>query len=660
MDTLVYFLQGIFVTLEPGNILMMLVGLNLGIIGGMLPGISSVTTLALFVPFTFSMSPATALIALGAIYMGATYGGSISSILIKTPGQPASLATALEGYQMTRKGEGKRALDVALIASAYGGVFGGVMLLFFFEPLSAAGLKFGSESFFWLALLGMSALATLYPGNVLRSLLGGLIGMAVSTVGMDPTAGLPRFTMGIMELMQGLDMVVVMIGIFSITQMLTVVESNTISIVAKKGQAASLWKTGKEVLGRFRLINSCSFLGTFIGILPGAGGTVASIIAYNEAKRFSKTPEKYGQGFVDGIIAPESANNGSVGGALVPLLSLGIPGSAAAAVIVGGLMAQGISPGPQLLEKAPDIAYAFIAGICICSLVMIPCGYLISRGCVRLLDLSGKIIVPSVITLSCIGAYALRNSMFDVGVTLFSGGIGYLLLKGHIPAGSIALGLVLGPIVEENLIITMLRARSSDSLLDLMVFSPLAFVLILCCLFVLFLPFVLNCIKRKNNTFSFSFNTGVFKKYEFYIIIFIMLISIPFLHQTLSFDEESRIYPLVVYGLIVIFCMLIIINMMIFSSNQKKNSMEWSGIARSFIVFIFSVSGYYLINIFGFYVSMILVMFFIILCWEISNNEVINIKTISRNILTSCFVIFFQYVCFSILLNVDTPSAILM
>ena len=300
--------------------------------------------------------------------------------------------------------------------------------------------------------------------------------------------------------------------------MLTVVESNTISIVAKKGQAASLWKTGKEVLGRFRLINSCSFLGTFIGILPGAGGTVASIIAYNEAKRFSKTPEKYGQGFVDGIIAPESANNGSVGGALVPLLSLGIPGSAAAAVIVGGLMAQGISPGPQLLEKAPDIAYAFIAGICICSLVMIPCGYLISRGCVRLLDLSGKIIVPSVITLSCIGAYALRNSMFDVGVTLFSGGIGYLLLKGHIPAGSIALGLVLGPIVEENLIITMLRARSSDSLLDLMVFSPLAFVLILCCLFVLFLPFVLNCIKRKNNTFSFSFNTGVFKKYEFYSI----------------------------------------------------------------------------------------------------------------------------------------------
>ena len=400
MDTLIYFLHGTITAFEPYNLLMMLVGLVLGIIGGMLPGINSVSTLALFIPFTFSMPPETALIALGSIYMGATYGGSIAAILINTPGQPASLATALEGYEMTKKGESRKALDTALMASAYGGVFGGLMLLFFFKPLSAAGLLFGSEAFFWLGVLGMSALATLYPGNVLRSLLAGLIGMALSTVGMDITSGMPRFTMDIPELAQGFDMVVLMIGIFSVTQMFTVIESSEEQIVSSESRSSSLWRTTREIFGRFRLLNGCSLLGTFIGILPGAGGTVASIMAYNEAKRFSKHPEQYGKGCIDGIIAPESANNASVGGALVPLLSLGIPGSAAAAVIVGGLMAQGISPGPQLLSKSPGIAFAFIASICACSLVMIPCGWIISRCCVRLLDLPTKIIIPAVITLA--------------------------------------------------------------------------------------------------------------------------------------------------------------------------------------------------------------------------------------------------------------------
>lgn len=662
MDTLIYFLHGTITAFEPYNLLMMLVGLVLGIIGGMLPGINSVSTLALFIPFTFSMPPETALIALGSIYMGATYGGSIAAILINTPGQPASLATALEGYEMTKKGESRKALDTALMASAYGGVFGGLMLLFFFKPLSAAGLLFGSEAFFWLGVLGMSALATLYPGNVLRSLLAGLIGMALSTVGMDITSGMPRFTMDIPELAQGFDMVVLMIGIFSVTQMFTVIESSEEQIVSSESRSSSLWRTTREIFGRFRLLNGCSLLGTFIGILPGAGGTVASIMAYNEAKRFSKHPEQYGKGCIDGIIAPESANNASVGGALVPLLSLGIPGSAAAAVIVGGLMAQGISPGPQLLSKSPGIAFAFIASICACSLVMIPCGWIISRCCVRLLDLPTKIIIPAVITLSCTGTFALRNSMFDVGVMLMAGGIGYILHKASIPAGSMALGLVLGPIVEENLVITMLRARSTSSLFDLLIFSPLAFFLMLCCLLILCMPFILEHFTNKNiknkNKLDIHFNKNAILSYRFIVIFIIGIISIPLLMESLTFDKESMIYPLTVYSSIIVLCVLISINMIFINKKSESKISNKKQYFHVFICFCITIITYFMMSYIGFYTSMFIMMFVIIMYITFINSKNITYKNVIYSTIASFVTIVLEYACFSCLLQVGMPSGI--
>ena len=666
MDTLIFFIHGIITSFEPYNIFIMLVGLALGIIGGMLPGINSVSTLALFIPFTFSMPPATALIALGSIYMGATYGGSIAAILINTPGQPASLATALEGYEMTKKGESRKALDTALIASAYGGVFGGLMLLFFFKPLSAAGLLFGSEAFFWLGVLGMSALATLYPGNVMRSLLAGLIGMALSTVGMDITSGMPRFTMDIPELAQGFDMVVLMIGIFSVTQMFTVIESNEEQIVSSASKSSSLWQTTKDIFGRFSLLNGCSLLGTFIGILPGAGGTVAAIMAYNEAKRFSKSPERYGKGFIDGIIAPESANNASVGGALVPLLSLGIPGSAAAAVIVGGLMAQGISPGPQLLSKSPDIAFAFIASISVCAIVMIPCGWLISRCCVRLLDLPSKIIIPAVITLSCIGTFALRNSMFDVGVMLMAGGVGYILHKASIPAGSIALGLVLGPIVEENLVITMLRSRSSSSLFDLLIFSPLAFFLMICCLLMLCIPVILEYFNNKNNNIKnniyISFNKNSIFSYNFIIIFSIIMISIPLLVETLTFNKEGMIYPLIVYSSIIVLSIIILLYMIFIK--KEKNNIVTLNIQKKyihvFICFCITIFSYFIITFIGFYFSMFIMMILIIIYLSYVNNIKIKFKYIIHTVFSSFIAIILEYICFSVLLKVSTPSGIFL
>ena len=669
MDIVWYVLNALLEVFQPFNVLMMLVGLALGVIGGMLPGINSVTTLALFVPFTFSMSPYTALISLGSIYMGSTYGGSIASVLINTPGQASSIATAMEGYPMPLRGDSRRALDLSLSASAFGGVFGGVMLLLFFEPLSSAALKFGSEAFFWMGIFGLSALATLFPGQVVKSLMAGFIGMAISTIGMDQTAGLPRFTMGYYPLIQGLDMVVVMIGLFSISQMFTLLESDDDYIVAEAKKGKSFWRVMLDTLRRMKLLCGSSMLGTFIGIMPGTGGTVASILAYNEAKRFSRTPEKFGTGIDDGIIAPESANNASVGGALVPLLAIGIPGSASAAVIVGGLMAQGITPGPQLLEKAPDIAYAFIVSIIICSVVMIPVGWLISRGCVKMLDLRRKFIIPAVITLSCVGGYAIRSSMFDVNVMLLTGGFAYVCLKAKIQPASMALGLVLGPIVEENLVITMMRARAGGDLVDLLVFSPLAMVFMICSILVLCLPFIMSQIKKpageRGLNLHLTCNLLAVKRFDFWMVLLIVLAAIPFIIEATDFQEESRIYPMFVYVGIVLLGLLALVNMVFFTypENTCDDGNCNIGMCHLHILFCFLVclACIQISDTLGFYASMFLCMLVILVYLTLVNHkERLTVKEFGKLVLATFIAILFEYLCFTVLLQMETPAGMLI
>ena len=376
---------GVLETCQPMNMLILLVGLLVGIIGGMLPGISTVTSVALFVPFTFAMPTTTAFIGLGAVFCGAMYGGANSAILINTPGQPAAMATAFDGYPMTRKGKAEEALYLALLASAFGGIFGTLVLLFFFEPLSLAALEFGSEAFFWMGIFGLTTLSSMFPGQVMKGLLGGAIGLAISTVGLDPSTATARFTFGSYALVQGLDMVAVMIGLFSISQMLSILESKDEFIAAYAKKAGAFRAALGAIFGNLKKLCFSSSLGTFIGALPGAGGNVASIVAYNEVKRWDKHPDRFGTGVPEGVIVPESANNASVGGALVPLLSLGIPGSATAAVLAGGLMAQGITPGPQLMEMHPDLAYTFIISMLIANFAMILVGFILALWLVYLL-----------------------------------------------------------------------------------------------------------------------------------------------------------------------------------------------------------------------------------------------------------------------------------
>lgn len=557
--------QGFANAFSLANMAAILAGLVVGIIGGMLPGITVVTAIALFIPFTFTLPPATALIALGAVYCGATYGGANAAILINTPGQPGSIATVMDGYPMTLKGKAEKALYVALISSCFGGVVGSMLLLLFFEPLSAIALKFGSEAFFWMAIFGLTTLAAMSPGNIIRSLLAGGIGLALSTIGLDPSTGFPRFTFGFAPLVQGLDMVVLMIGLFSISQMLLLLESHEAYIAEYSRDKNAFKEAFRELFGKNKaLLASCSTLGTVIGTLPGAGGSVAAIIAYNEAKRWSKKSAEYGTGIVEGLAAPESANNGSVGGALVPLMSLGIPGSAAAAVLMGGLLAQGLTPGPQLLSNSADVAYTFITGLIIVNVAMLVPGYVLARVCARILSVPKLFIIPGVIGLSFIGSYALRNSLFDAQVMFLSGFVAYLLMKAKIPPASIALGVVLGPIIEESLTTTLMRGRADDSVYDLLIFSPFSMSFILLSILALSVPPVMQHFRKADGTPSAcrqcAFSLSKLWNYRNLTVLVVMLAGIFFYGQSLELSFNAGLFPKVVYGLIILLCLVCLLD----------------------------------------------------------------------------------------------------
>ncbi|WP_302580308.1 tripartite tricarboxylate transporter permease [uncultured Desulfovibrio sp.] len=603
-----FIVQGFVSALVPENLLVMFIGLLVGIVGGMLPGITTVTAVALFVPFTFSMSPEMALIALGGVFCGAMYGGANAAILINTPGTPGSIATSLDGYPLTRQGRAEEACYVALLASTLGGIFGVVALMLFFEPLSKVALSFGSEAFFWMGLFGLSTLAAMFPGHIAKGLLGGAMGLALGTVGLDPVMGMPRFTFDVFSLVQGLDMVALMIGLFSVSQMFVMLESNETYIVSMARQAHALKRALIAVLRHLRLLGVASAIGTFIGALPGAGGSVAALVSYNEAKRWDKNPDRYGQGAIEGILVPESANNASVGGSLVPLLSLGIPGSAAAAVLAGGLMAQGLTPGPQLMEKNPDIAYAFIVSMILANIGMLFIGYLLVRICTRILDVPKLLIIPAVISISFLGAYALRNSMFDVMLMIVSGAIAYVLLKAHIMPAAIALGLVLGRIIEENLIVTCYRAQAKDSLADLLVFSPMAAVFMAACVLAVVIPLWLT--HRKERAAGIvrrpRLSAACLGRYDFWVVLLITLGGIFFFNQSRELTGVSSYFPQAVYASI-IGLGVFIMGMQAFQSAPKGRALPSCGALGNIGIYLgIMVMAYLLIEPLGFYTALFL------------------------------------------------------
>ena len=464
----------------PFNFLLIVAGLTGGIIIGALPGLTATMGVALMVPVTFAMDPISGLIMLGAIYSGAIYGGSNSAILINTPGTPSSVATTFDGWPMTQKGDAEGALNASLLASAFGGIVGTLFLLFLAAPMAQLALKFGAAEFFWLCIFGLSTIAAMSPGNVVKGLISGALGMLVSTIGLDPLEGAQRFTFGTYSLVQGIEVIPAMIGLFSFSQVIILVGSSKKFIAeykAKKGAtvrvAKKIWKDMKVNLMR------SSIIGAFVGILPGAGGEIASIISYNEARRWDKNKANFGKGAIEGVVASEAANNATIGGSLIPMLTLGIPGSAVAAVIMGALLVHGIQPGFKIFTSTPELAYSFIISLIVGNIVMVFVGAILIRGTARVLNVPTSYIGVAIVSLSIIGSYTIRNSITDVMVMIFFGLVGYFGGRVGLDTGCMALGIILGPIVEDNMSRAISISGAEGSIFKVFFTHPISMVLII-------------------------------------------------------------------------------------------------------------------------------------------------------------------------------------
>jgi len=499
-DTVSLILNGFFNSLEPYHLVLMSLGMIGGIIAGALPGLTATMAIALLVPVTFAMRPESGLVMLGAIWCGAIYGGSNAAILLRIPGTPSSIATTFDGYPMTLKGQADKALFLGLLASVIGGIVGVLVLLVAFAPLARFSLSFSKPEYFWLCIFGLTSIAAMSSQNIIKGLLGAALGLLMGTVGMDPLEGVPRFTFGYWPLVEGLELVPVMIGIFAFAQMLSIVETEQKYIADYARTQNLVLRVLTEVWAKCKanLVRS-SIIGTVVGMLPGAGGPVASIIAYNEAVRWDKDPGKYGKGAIEGIIASESANNAVIGGSLIPMMSLGIPGCPAAAVVMGGLLAHGIIPGSKLLVESGDVAYTFIASLVTANIIMLVIGYVMLKGTANILRVPARWVAPIILILSVIGSFAIRNSLLDVFVMAGSGIFSYLLAKVGVDPGPLSLGVVLGPIAEEALGVSLIIAGAKGSVIDILVFRPICLALILLSILSALTPMFLSYRRKRTN-----------------------------------------------------------------------------------------------------------------------------------------------------------------
>ncbi len=482
----------------PINFLLIIAGLIGGIIIGALPGLTATMGVALMVPITFAMNPISGLIMLGAIYSGAIYGGSNSAILINTPGTPSSVATTFDGWPMTKQGNAAGALNASLFASAFGGVIGTLFLLFLAAPMAQLALKFGAPEFFWLCIFGLSTIAAMVPGNVVKGLMSGGLGMLISTIGLDPLEGARRFTFGAYSLVQGIEVIPAMIGLFSFSQVIVLVGSNNKFIAdykAKKGAAMLVAKTLLKS-AKANLMRS-SIIGTFVGILPGAGGEIAGIISYNEAKRWDKNKANFGKGAIEGVVASEAANNATIGGSLIPMLTLGIPGSAVAAVIMGALLAHGIQPGFKIFANNAELAYSFIVSLIVVNIVMVFVGVHLIKGTAKVLNVPTSYIGVAIVALSVIGSYTIRNSIVDVMVMIFFGLVGYFGGRVGFDTGAMALGIILGPIAEDNLSRSISLAGAEGSVFKVFFTHPISLLLIILTLISVLTPLLMAKYRAK-------------------------------------------------------------------------------------------------------------------------------------------------------------------
>lgn len=436
----------LFATID--NVVVLFVGVVIGTIVGAIPGMTTPMAVALTLPFTFTMTPVTGILLLLGVYKGGIYGGSITAILINAPGTPAASCTALDGYPLARKGEARRALDIALYSSCVADFISNISLIMFAGVLAAFALKFGSPEVFTLIVFSLTIIAGVSGNQIMKGLGSACIGLLLATVGLDLVYGTNRFVFGDVNLMSGLNFIPVLIGLFAMPEIINFYTRR--EEVREHSALAGAGASVRDFLSSFKTIIRGSLIGVVMGAIPGIGGAPSAFLSYSEARRNSKNPENFGKGELEGVAAAESGNNGVAGATMIPLLALGIPGDIITAIILGAFMIHGLRPGPLMFEQNLSLIYALFIGIMLSSFYLLIVGKASIRVISRIADIPHRLLFPVVLVLCVFGAYAVNNSTFDVGIMFVMGVVGFAMLKLGIPAAPFLIAFILGPLLEDN------------------------------------------------------------------------------------------------------------------------------------------------------------------------------------------------------------------
>jgi putative tricarboxylic transport membrane protein len=487
--------QAFILSFTPLSLIVAFVSTLIGVILGAIPGLNGGIGIAVMMPFTYGMSPTLGLLFLGGIYMGSSYGGAITAILINCPGTSNATCTAIEGYPLAKQGRGKEALYYAAYASSWGGLLGVLALIFFTPALARLSLKFGPPEMLLVSISGLAIVGSMSAGKARRGIFSAICGLSLKMIGMQASTGMPRLTWGTKTLLSGIDTLPAIIGLFALAEMVhqAVIlidgDNEVEKMELEKGKIAlpTLIKTFSLKAGHGITLWKSSLIGTIVGILPGTGGAIAAFIAYGDAKRVSKHPERFGNGAEDGIVAVESANNAAVGGSMVPMLGLGIPGSTNSAIMLGAMTVHGLIPGYQLFHETPRIAYGFLFGMLLTVVFMLLIGVAGVPLFSLILKVKMEVVVPIVIACCLLGAYSSRNSLTDVFFACVFGVIGVVFNKFDIPCAPMLLGLILGGLIENYFVKTVMLANAAgQSIVRYVVTRPMCIVIAALCAYLIY------------------------------------------------------------------------------------------------------------------------------------------------------------------------------
>lgn len=474
-------------------LLFIILGVFTGICIGALPGLTATMGVALVLPLTFGLDAIPGILLPIGVYVGAIYGGSISAILLHTPGTPAAAATVFDGHEFSKRGESGRALGISTISSFIGGLVSVVALWQISPQLAKLALRFSAPEFFLLAVFGLSIIASISGNSLAKGVMCGALGISLSFIGIDSITGYPRFTFNNVNLLSGVSFIPVMIGLFAMSQAFTTIESIfTPDEVTQK--ITRVWPSKSDWKVILKTAPISGVIGTIIGIIPGAGAEIGAFVSYGQAKRTSKHPELFGTGIPEGVAAPEAGNNGVTGGALIPMLTMGVPGDAVAAILIGALTVQGLQPGPLLFTEHTSLVYAIFLGMLVANIAMVVLGLSSLKLFVKVLSVPKAILTPIIFVLCVVGSYAINTNFFDVGIMLFFGIVGYFLQKAEVSVSPAVLGLILGPMAESNFRRALLMSEGSYSIF---VSSPIAWIFLILTIITLAGPAISERMKKK-------------------------------------------------------------------------------------------------------------------------------------------------------------------